>query len=463
MGNDKILKTWKEKAMDSLATYRTNCGYSWDTMAEKINTAIKELKSNGIVINLNTNTEKDRKAWQLVIDKGEASRFNEDHYKDLYKVYEYLTIPQNSLTNNVKKTTTLKETHNEPFTYCTTKFQDTILPYLYKHFYTKEFSKLNFEINKDWNEILDAFKTKDVQIALHNYSTALAITRSVKGNPAMFFFPFFLFKGYGIVVKRSSMESFCKKHDIKNNGFNRLSPDFKKIFLEDSTVTLEPKTDVEWVYKNYCAKYEADWNKVREKIKPFDVNEGKQKFVLKNGTDIYCTNTIHLVDLGKQPDKYEIIKNDDVTKHKNVNGLLCTMDFFNNNSVIVKALIATWYHHIIEFIKEKEEILHNSIIGHFDYAHLKALNKSLNDFTKSNLTLQELMVSFKTNNEFFTDSTTAFNEFYTTDFIEKQTTNKSFWEIASVQLGKEDEDNMEEIISELHSNMKEAFTKINNG
>lgn len=463
MSNDKTQKTWKEKAMDSLATYRTRSGYSWDIMADKINTAIRDLKSKDIPLRLNINSEKDRKAWQKVIETGDASRFNEDHYEDLYKVYEYLYTPNNSVSNFGKTNTTPREIHSLPFTYCTTKFQDTILPYLYKHFYTKEFSKLNFEINKDWNEILDAFKTKDVQIALHNYSTALAITRSVKGNPAMFFFPFFLFKGYGIVVKKSSVESFCTKHGIRNNGFNRLSPENKKIFLEDSTVTLEPKTDVEWVYKNYCAKYEANWDKVREKIKPFDVNEGKQKFVLKNGTDIYCTNTIHLVDLGKQPDKYEIIKNDDVTKHKNVNGLLCTMDFFNNNSVIVKALIATWYHHIIEFIKEKEEILHNSIIGHFDYAHLKALNKALNDFTKSNLTLQELIVSFKANNEFFTDSTTAFNEFYTTDFIEKQTTNKSFWEIASVQLGKDDEDNMEEIISKLHSNMKEAFTKINNG
>lgn len=456
--NKKI--DYKAEAQKGLLAVR-NEGYTWRDMENLIDEAILKINATMGGSTLSIKPKNYQKGWQNVIEEKGGSRINPTQWQELYKVWKYLINDSTESPGSSVKTSEVIS--NQPFTYCTTKFQDTILPYLYKHFYTKEFSKLNFEINKDWNEILDAFKTKDVQIALHNYSTALAITRSVKGNPAMFFFPFFLFKGYGIVVKKSSVESFCTKHGIRNNGFNRLSPENKKIFLEDSTVTLEPKTDVEWVYKNYCAKYEANWDKVREKIKPFDVNEGKQKFVLRNGTDIYCTNTIHLVDLGKQPDKYEIIKNDDVTKHKNVNGLLCTMDFFNNNSVIVKALIATWYHHIIEFIKEKEEILHNSIIGHFDYAHLKALNKSLNDFTKSNLTLQELMVSFKANNEFFTDSTTAFNEFYTTDFIEKQTTNKSFWEIASVQLGKDDEDNMEEIISKLHSNMKEAFTKINNG
>lgn len=457
-----IKYSWKQKTMESFSNYRNECGYGWEDLAEKINNAIIELKSQGHSLNLNIKTKLDRKSCKKIILDGTATRFNEDKYKDLYTVYEYITNSKADVNNKNNQASNRKEIFNEPFTYCTPKFQDTILPHLYKHFY-KEFKKIKFEINKDWNEILEAFETKDIQVAVNNFSTALAITRSVKENPAMFFFPLFLFKGYGIIIKKSSVETFCLKHNLKTVPFNKLSQENKKIFLENSTIILEPKTDVEWVYKNYCAKYDVDWNIIKsDKIIPFDVNEGKKKFILKNGSDIYCTNSIHLAHLGKQSDKYEIIKNEEVTKHKNVNGILCTMDFFNKNTEIIKELIFIWYHHIIEFNKEKDEILHDPEVTPFSSDHLKGFNDSLNKYTYSNLSLHELMKSYKSNNEFYTDATKAFNEFYTADFVERHTTDKSFWEIANIQQGRENEDNMREIILELYNNMKSAFAKINN-
>lgn len=434
---------------------------SWPQLAERIDKQIDILGS------LEVKKKRHYSQWTKIANGITDKRLNYFWWQELEKIIENIlteiTNDDEIEVKDINIVTQTKENIKEPLIYDIAKFQDTIIPNFFKQSYTARGLKVHFDIEKDWNQVLDSFATNNTQVSLHNFSTAIALAHNVDTTDGVFFFPFFIFKGYGIFIKVDALNKFCEKKGIKNSTFKKLRNVDKIEFLESAKVVMETKTDVEWVYKTFCRNLKANWNYIKENnILDNDINEGKKIFKNNKSAIVYCTNSIHITDLSKYKNKYELIENGDLVNHQNMNGLVCKMSYFNRNPLKIKILIDTWFHTINEFIEGKEEILSKQEDYKIKNHHLNSMLHRLKEFTDSQITLFELMQSYRNNNVFYTEQNKAFTSFYTTNFVDQQISNNDYLEIANTQLGDEkiNKDLYKKIVVNIYNNMQDVLQKI---
>jgi len=307
---------------------------------------------------------------------------------------------------------------------------------------------------------LEAFKSDDIDVALHNFPTVLAYMKEMKEETGMFFFPFFTFYGYAIFVRKSTIAQFAG-----TNGCEKKIIDWKNVyvkeFLETNEILLERKSDMEWVFKKFCGKYGCDWSKVEPNIIDCDINSGKTKFIDEGSIALYCTNSMHIADLKKHSDKFEVIaKGRELTSHQNYNGLICKMDYLNEHPEIIKELIEIWFNNIAHFKEEWILIADMNDENGFENFHMIALLERLNTHTDSNVTMEDFIESYRKFNYFFLTTEDALNSFIT-NVLEKTQMLKNNFEISKIQSGGSHEEIDDQLIIKIRQQMNDAKKLLN--
>jgi hypothetical protein len=272
----------------------------------------------------------------------------------------------------------------------------------------------------------------------------------------IFFWPFFTFHGYAIFARKSSLEKYCKNNDLNCISYvdlQRKGKDAVSGFFQASEIVVERFTDAEFALKDYTAKYQTNWDTLKIKDEP--INEGKRKFKEFGFGDILCTNSLHVLDLENVADRFELMdKGDGMTRHKNFNGLICTMDFYRDHDELIKGLINSWFGCMKDTMQEWNIIKSAShlVDGDINYFIYQSLLNYLEEVTFSDkIPLEKFIKSFANNNEFFQDAHTAFERFMkmhnNTRDMERN------WEIADIQnKGKVGRDR-NEVIAKMLQNM----------
>ena len=163
---------------------------------------------------------------------------------------------------------------------------------------------------------------------------------------------------------------------------------------------------------------------------------------------IYFTNSFPKYELMKNID-FELIDKVDLTNHENLNGIICKMSFYENNKNTIDDIINLWFKNLKHFDTDLTDILASTELDMFDFHNLRGLQNALNKHTFSNLELDEIARSFKSNNEFFNSKSDALKIF-------SEIKNEVFLEIANIQLNdmKIENELGDKIIKELINNSK---------
>ena len=442
---------------------------SWDDFKDDLNKTIIDLKLEKTV-----RPYADKNGWRKRFSNNgiEGSKKSPIYWQDLMKALNSLKANvKNADGQKQKNGSVLKGTkivvHNgfKPGSvkYSISKLQDTIIPYVYKSSYNMSFTKnVIFLLDYSWNKCLEKIITRDVDVAIHNFPTILAYFESIESNKDMFFFPFFTFSGYGICIKKEKIYEFGKKCGRKKiSEFDDLSLKEKRDFLETNNIILERNTDLEWVYKKFCDKYQCNWSLIENNILDEDIDLGKIKFVNESSIGLYCTNSIHIADL-KSNTNIEILEK--ITDHHNYNGLMCTLDFFSNNLEIIIGLISIWFNNISLFNNDLKYLNSNRDKKDFLNFHVVSLLEKLNEITNSKVSIEDFVNSYE-KNEFFYSHMSASQSFIS-DVLNNDEIIINNLEIAELQLGKpqnEDlkiSDKMRMLIEKLQQQIELVLKKI---
>jgi hypothetical protein len=336
--------------------------------------------------------------------------------------------------------------------------QDTILPLFFEQSYNRNLD-VEFVIFKNWNEGLNAFKSKlnPIQVALHNFPTTVAYNSLIDSEYPLFFYPFFSFNGYGIFIKKDAIKKVAIQFgQSPYSTFSELYDDAKKELFETNKILVEKFTDFEWAVLSFCRSLDCDKSKVIANFENHNTNEAKNIFLKEgdNNFNIYCTNPLNIVDLIRNTnnDSIELIDHDKgLTEHHNFNGLICTIDFLSKNGDAVAEVISTWFNDIVRLNKELKNS--NSFTGMGYSKILPELTDFLQKKIASNINNEDLIKIYNGHNTFYESPREAFNKFY----YEVLTTGSNIFEnnkeISLIQLGKEiDSDNKIETMMNLIKN-----------
>lgn len=377
--------------------------------------------------------------------------YNVDWWLELETIIDAVTLKASTRINSKNEIIKTDSSARKKIIWGLTKFQDTIIPKFYNDGYGD--LGLNFDISRNWNEVFDIIENDIIHIALHNFSTAICISNHLKQkkiDDSVFFFPLFLFKGYGMLVRKKHILEFCNSNNISTvDSIKKLKPQERKLFLESAKVIFEPQTDVEWVFNKYYNRCNVDWNKMtNNNIINLSINDGKNEYLNNPDIGIYFTNSFPKYELMKNID-FELIDKVDLTNHENLNGIICKMSFYENNKNTIDDIINLWFKNLKHFDTDLTDILASTELDMFDFHNLRGLQNALNKHTFSNLELDEIARSFKSNNEFFNSKSDALKIF-------SEIKNEVFLEIANIQLNdmKIENELGDKIIKELINNSK---------
>jgi len=286
--------------------------------------------------------------------------------------------------------------------------QDTILPMFFKQSYNRNL-EVEFTAFPNWNDGLNAFLSNKIDVALHSFPTALALSAIVNSGKPMFFFPLFSFNGYGIFIKSKTIKLTAEKNDLKPD-YNLFNDSVKKDIFESSKIIVEKETDFEWVLKKYSERQGCDYETIMNNIHYENTNKGKRTFISDIKSIIYCTNPIHIADIKDNKNCCLIRHGDSLIDHQNFNGLICTKSFFENSNDTIAELVATWFNDIKDMkrnmrkVKKKILDLQTNIL-------FPQLQRFLNEYTNSNISLESLIELFDYN-EFHDTPEYCFKSFY---------------------------------------------------
>lgn len=420
----------RKQVREEILVLKTSRSMTWEDWNQEVSEITKENRFTKFTFF----TQFDR--WQkLISSQTTGSSKSLQWWIDLQQIVDLIKVKKFfSFTKKQEATSNNLHGHSvEAIRYSVSKFQDTILPLLYKHAYSLKL-KVSFKPNYDWNKCLEAFKSGDIDVALHNFPTVLAYIKEMQEKSCMFFFPFFTFYGYAIFVRTSAIEKFATENNSAKNFGDWKNSEKKKFFLENK-ILLERNTDVEWVLKKYLEKFGCKWEDVEKanNIIPCGINSGKIEFKRKSSIAVYCTNSMHIADLRKQSDKYEAVaKGKELTHHQNYNGLICTMEYFEQHPEIIKELIEIWFNNIQHFKEEWDLISDTDDDDGFTNFHINALLEKLNQYTSSNISIPDLIESYRKFNHFFNSPQEAFNSFMQ-NVLDKPNEVDNNFEISNIQ------------------------------
>jgi hypothetical protein len=422
-------QTELNKLMDEvsgmMSTVCQEQAWSWEKFKVNINNEIE--RDSGTYSALKSVSKDTWKRYQ----KDGGGTLGPDYWKELKNVLTQF-IPKKegeNLKNNNQQVTLFK--CQDWIKYSTPKFQETLIPLLYKHAYTVT-HKVIFKTNIDWSVCMEAFGSGDINVAIHNFPTVIASIEAQHAESPFFFWPFLTFDGYVLLVKLKA------EHQPTNGkpwSFDTLTKEEKRNILEEYHVIIERNTDVEWVFKQYVGKYNFNWERIVNNIRPFSVNEGKTKFTDWEHGVLYCTNTFHLSDLRKKNlSGFNIVAvKPSLTTHENYSGLVCTWPFFIDNVDLIRSLILIWFENIKHFKNDWNYVGNGEEDEHF---HFRAFLDLLNTETGSHLAMPELIDTYRKCNEFFPSPDEAHKRFLQ-DVLENNDHFKNNYEIAKVQSNNE--------------------------
>lgn len=350
--------------------------------------------------------------------------------------------------------------HRKEIIFALPKFQETIIPALHKSEYEK-YSKVHFEDKIEWSECLEALINGKIDVAIHNFPIVLAyIIKNCKPD-SIFFWPYLTFNGYAMFVKEKAIQDFCKKSNKKLKSFDDIKQNSFGPFLESLTISLDKQTDFEYVLQEFCLSHKANWEIVKSKIIDQNIDKGKVAFLRANGADLYITNHIQKEDIlsRRNTNTHLIAHGQNLTRHKNYNGLVCSMEFFNENQSLIKALIIDWFRNIGNLQKEWKYIIDNNGNNKLNFLITNALQTYINDESKSNVDILTFVKSFS-NNVFFSEPNEAFDSLYN-DILTTSNGRKINWGIAQTQLQDNSLTINNDLINELISHMRTVKNQLN--
>lgn len=343
--------------------------------------------------------------------------------------------------------------------------QDTILPLYFEESYSSKSFQVEFKRYNNWDEGLKAFLQGEIDVALHNFPTAVAYSAKLKLKNPIFFYPYFSFNGYGIFVIIEHVKEFAKRNGLRKTQFKDLSAKEKIDFLKQSKILIERNTDFEWVLKFYCKNKlkcnENDLIIIDEQIIDCNTNTAKSKFMKDEKYSVYCTNPIHIHDLlqKKSSKLFELIAHgNNLTLHKNFNGLICSFEYYEDNREIMDEIIERWFVHTESFLRKVRKLSMHNPLNNMDTAvhfTIPALVNFLNKETKSEITVDNLPHVYDEDyNHFYENPETAFLDFYT-EVLTNQQFMQNYIEITNIQLNGEPitEEKIHEAIEAIRTSM----------
>lgn len=404
----------------------------------------------------------------LLYEKTFAEKFGIFNGAFLYNQKSKKVEPYQTKKSNIVESTGSIITDistKEKVRYSISKFQDTILPIIHKPAILRKYHVI-FEEQLNWNQCLDALIAEKIDVALHSFPTALAYMSNPAVTNEIFFWPFFTFHGYAIFINKKKFKLYCKKKGLNVSSFKEMEDNFDKAtitaYLTECKIVLERFTDVEWVVKDFLRKHDCDWEYIKENnLLDENINEGKRKFKNDNHGDILCTNSLHVLDLEGRKEKFELVdKGDKLTKHKNFNGLICTMEFYNEKKALVNKIISSWFKCMADTQREWEIIKSNYKEGDINNFIYQSLLNYLQEATYSDkISLDKFIKSYNGNNNFFTTPSFAFEKLFTDMYQSEREKNRN-WEIAQIQNKYKDGKGKDEVFDAILKNMNNVKSKI---
>lgn len=309
--------------------------------------------------------------------------------------------------------------------------QDTILPLFFEELYNDVDFGVDFITFDNWNDGLDAFQNNKIDVALHNFPTAVSFNSRLDSKSPLFFWPFFSFNGYSFWVRTSAIKEFIRKNRINKSGFEKWSKDEKKKFFSQAKILVEGKTDFEWVLIDYLRKLEFTppeiFNISNKWNKEYNTNEAKRIFVSEKDYAGYVTNPIHTLDLKQQ--KYRgaftlLLHGNDFTSHNNFNGLICSGEYYKAHENIIHKLIEKWFLHTAALKRKIDQLTKkNPLITSKQSVSITipSLIAFLNKETASDIEGEHLQYIYDASyNKFYDNHSTAFRDFYEIDLANEK-------------------------------------------
>jgi hypothetical protein len=427
----------------------------WKRIGELINKYIKSLD----IKNVEPNT--GLRGWETVFRSNGGRNADELFWKDLATIGKAILAEIESTAEQAEIFTggsfEAGSANGKPFIYTLAILQDTILPLLHKPAIMR-MNHVTFDEQRHWSECLDALIDEKVDVALHNFPTALAYMSNPDASGDIFFWPFFVFFGYALFVRRESLRRYCTKHNLPYDtyaAFRQNSKDVIGGFFRSCEIVVERHTDTEYALKDYITRNGARWEDIN--LKDLPINEGKQQFKESGVGDILCTNSLHVLDLERLSDKFELIdKGENVTRHNNYNGLICTMDYYHNRPDLIKGLITSWFECMKDTVEEWDLIKSSNEIKKNDinnFYHQSLLNYLQDRTFSDEIPLDKFIKSFTNNNRFFSDGHKAYHSL--TGMMNTPKEIERNWEIADMQNKGNRWDNHKLVEDKILKNMQE--------
>lgn len=446
---------------------RTKYKLSWKVITERINHFILVLNTTHV------ESKNYDKAWQYVFEKYGGKRYdgywwnemlnitikilneieNQDS-KDTYIGKEELREKQIDFNIHSQLKSNRKIIENK-VVYGIFMNQDSFIPKIYEATYKQKIPNIVFKPLKNWSGGLDALNSNEINVALLDFSTTIAYNCQINIESPLFFWPFFDFYGWYILIKKSSIVSFCQNNNIQNKEYKSFTPQEKKMFLEQQKIVVETRTDFEWIIKKYLQNNNCDPDIINNNIVDLNTNEGKIEFIKNKNYGIYCTNPLNVTDLISDT-KYQNISID--IKHRNINGLICKEDYYAENKDIIHTLIKNWYYDINP-LKNEISMLNKSI--HFrdpDYTPsytIQNLVRELVELTDTIVKIDNLPILYEHKTVFFESSNQAFQEFYEKILSDDKLIN-NYIEMTKLKLmtGNIDDNDILKVIMSIKNKMK---------
>jgi hypothetical protein len=316
------------------------------------------------------------------------------------------------------------------------KNQDTMIPRYFESAYKVDLPNIDFIPFEDWNDGLEAFKSKKVHVALRDFATTVAYNTELPSKSPLLFYPFFSFNGYCIFIKKHAIRAFCKSIGSSKSSFRSLSLDERAAFLEQQHYLVEQRTDFEWILDRFCIENGCtDLAKVKALTTYRNTRSGKIEFNDNKIYTIYSTNPAHMIGLLRS-NQYELAP--PIKVHNNFNGLIFTEEYARNNQDIIALLIKRWFETIEMFTSELSTLRLPAPSRPESYRPTYTVTSLVADLggeIEETLTPENLPQLYEYYNKFYQTPQSAFDEFYPTLLTDTEVLDR-YIDIASIQLNR---------------------------
>jgi hypothetical protein len=360
--------------------------FSVDSLLEAL-----EIDSQSIHDIERAKSKEDYKPWRDYENKDEIDKAITDLVKDFYR----------DVNSSARKP-------DFKLKYGIYTFPDSLLPFYFKRRYPEY---VKFVVFKTWNS-LEQIRSAKADIHLHNFPSVLALGVHSFFDTGEFQFPFFWpvfsFKGYQVVIKRSSINKFLKSRNSHRNRFSELAMTEKRDFFHETTGIMETASDFEWYVKNYQKTLGCESSKTT--IQDSNTREAIKLFIKEETYSYICTNPIQALAFDER--QFEKIWPDQFT-YENINGIISDKTYVEDHINEIKELLNEGYSHQKAFNRECIDVM-----GSFDdnddpqFILRSAINGiNFRDEDQFIQNSRDLAREYQRSNNFFETATSALKAF----------------------------------------------------